>query len=195
MSRSTDIGAPSLTGKGANELIASAFAGAVFPLQLRAKNHMPHDVVFPEVGGDGLFLRHVASANGSEAVVAISSIDVLQRLGSSVEQIAELNRYPVAMSLSEALDDAELVSDDVADESIDVVVITDEVVVTDEKDGADDSAGTETLQPDTGADKVADVVADTAGSTPPAAAVTTETKSDDKRAQRRPGRPKKTETK
>lgn len=102
MSRSIDIGAPSLTGKGANDLVSKAFAASDFPLTLQAKNHMPQDAVFPEAGGNGLFLRHVASANGSEASICIASIDVMHRLASSVEQIAELNKYARAITFSVA---------------------------------------------------------------------------------------------
>jgi hypothetical protein len=99
MTRIVKIGAPSLTGKDANKLVADAFAQSQYPLTLTIRNHMPRDVVFPEV--PGLFLRHVAHAAESVATVQIASADVLARVTSSIEQVAELNRYRLAVTLSD----------------------------------------------------------------------------------------------
>ena len=93
-----ELGAASLTGKDANELIANAFADASYPLRLHVSNHMPRDVVFPEV--DGLFLRHVANHAESQKSVTISSYDLLQRVTTSVAQVAELNGYAHALTLT-----------------------------------------------------------------------------------------------
>lgn len=92
------LGAPSLTGKDANQIVAEAFAHAKYPLAVKVKNHMPRDVVFPEV--PGLFLKHVANARESEKTVTIASHDLFQRVASSIEQIAELNRYELAVTIS-----------------------------------------------------------------------------------------------
>jgi len=99
MTQVVKIGAPSLTGKDANKLVADAFADAQYPLTLTIKNHMPRDVVFPEV--PGLFLRHVAHAAESMATVQIAGADVLARVTSSIEQVAELNRYRLAVTISD----------------------------------------------------------------------------------------------
>lgn len=98
MSRVVQLGAPSLTGKDANELVSEVFGDAKYPLKVTVKNHMPMNVAFPEVG---LFLRHVSDPVGSQAVVDIAGADLFQRLVSSVEQVAELNRYEVALSISD----------------------------------------------------------------------------------------------
>lgn len=99
MTRTVELGAPSLTGKDANDLVAEVFADASYPLKVVVQNHMPQDVVFPEV--DGLFLRHVANVKDSRKTVVISDADLFQRLASSVEQIAELNRCELALTISE----------------------------------------------------------------------------------------------
>ena len=98
MSRVVQLGAPSLTKKDANELVSEVFGDAKYPLTVTVKNHMPMNVALPEVG---LFLRHVSDPVGSQAVVNIASADLFHRLASSVEQVAELNRYEVALSISD----------------------------------------------------------------------------------------------
>lgn len=106
MTRTVELGAPSLTGKDANDLVAEVFADAAYPLKVVVQNHMPQDVVFPEV--EGLFLRHVANPKDSRKTVVIADHDLFQRLASSVEQIAELSRCELALTISEA---AEATSD------------------------------------------------------------------------------------
>lgn len=98
MNRVIELGAPSLTGKDCNDLVAEAFANAEYPLKVTIKNNMPRNVAFPEV--DGLFLRHVADQQGSQTTVTIASHDLFQRFASSVEQVAELNGYKRALTLS-----------------------------------------------------------------------------------------------
>jgi len=100
MTHTVTLGAPSLTGEDANLLVSALFADAAYPLTVTVKNHMPRDVVFPEV--NGLFLRHVANAADSQATVVIADHDQFQRLASSVAQIAELNIYTQALTISAA---------------------------------------------------------------------------------------------
>lgn len=104
MTRTVELGAPSLTGKDANDLVAEVFADAAYPLKVVVQNHMPQDVVFPEV--EGLFLRHVANPKDSRKTVVIADHDLFQRLVSSVEQIAELSRCELALTISEAAEAA-----------------------------------------------------------------------------------------
>lgn len=92
-----DLGAPSLSGKDANDAVEQAFGKLAFPCDFLVKNLMPRDVVFPEV--DGLFLKHCADLSGGQKQVTILSYELLQRLASSIEQIAELNGYAQALSL------------------------------------------------------------------------------------------------
>lgn len=99
--RKVQLGAPSLTGKDCNDLVAETFADAKYPLNVLVQNHMPRDVVFPEA--KGLFLRHVANPKESKASVVIDSHDLFQRLASSIEQVAELNGYELALTISEAV--------------------------------------------------------------------------------------------
>lgn len=95
MTRQVVIGAPSLTGKDANTWVQAAFEGVAYPLRLMVTNHMPRQAAFPEVG---IFLQPF----DGQATVDIKSADQLQRFTSSVEQIAELNRYDMALTLEEA---------------------------------------------------------------------------------------------
>lgn len=101
MTRKIELGAPSMTGKDTAALLQEMFAEAKFPLKVLVTNHMPRDVVFPEVAG--LLLSHVASATGTERKVVISDFDLMQRLVSSIEQVAELNGYESAITISEVL--------------------------------------------------------------------------------------------
>jgi len=101
MTRKVELGAPSLTGKDANDLVAKEFAKVKYPLSVVVTNHMPRDVVFPEV--EGLHLRHTASAEGSQVTVEIASEELFQRLASSVEQIAEMNGYLLALTIEEVV--------------------------------------------------------------------------------------------
>ncbi|MFA7556619.1 MAG: hypothetical protein WCZ20_02345, partial [Hydrogenophaga sp.] len=98
MTRKVQLGAPSLTGKDANDVVAEAFADADYPHKVEITNLMPRNVTFPEVGG--LFLRNVASRKPDvKGIVVITDHDQLQRLASSVEQIAELNKYAIALTI------------------------------------------------------------------------------------------------
>jgi hypothetical protein len=84
------LGAPSLTGKDANDLVAKAFADAAFPLTLTFVNKVPFALSFPEVSG--LFLKPSNHDGGYTVTAQIKDYDALQRLASSIEQIAELNK-------------------------------------------------------------------------------------------------------
>jgi len=99
MSTTITLGAPSLTDEDVNLLVSALFADAAYPLTVQVHNHMPRDVVFPEVSG--LYLRHVANAKDSQATVVIADHDQFQRLASSVAQIAELNDYAQALTISD----------------------------------------------------------------------------------------------
>lgn len=116
MTKTIQLGAPSLTGKDANDLIASNFADANFPLDVLITNHMPRDVVFPDV--NGLFLRHCANKEGSSAVVTIAEAGQLQRLASGVEQVAELNKYAIAITVSTDVTGADPVDEEAETERL-----------------------------------------------------------------------------
>lgn len=96
--RSIEVGA----GSDARRLVDETFAGAGYPLVVRVTNHMPRDVVFPEV--QGLHLRHCAAAEGCEQVVSIPSEALFKRVASSIEQVATLNRYLKAVTIADAED-------------------------------------------------------------------------------------------
>lgn len=98
MAMKIDVGAPSLTGKRAKELLAeSGFATARYPLSVVVTNFMPRDAAFPEI--PGLSLKHCLSKEGAKVTVQVTSLAQLTRALSSMEQVADLNRYPLAVSL------------------------------------------------------------------------------------------------
>jgi len=90
------LGAPSLSGKDANVLVEAAFKDADFPMQLEVSNLIGHSLCFPEI--NDLFL---SPCYGDRAilVVEIDAYATLQRLASSIEQIAELNQHEAMVSI------------------------------------------------------------------------------------------------
>lgn len=91
-----EIGAPSLTGRSANQDVEKVFGQAQFPLEVTFENFMPRRVAFPEV--PGLVLAHVAKLEDTKITLLVPDFATLQRLASSVESIAGLNSYAKAMT-------------------------------------------------------------------------------------------------
>lgn len=93
-----EIGAPSLTGRSANQDVEKVFGQAKFPLEITFENFMPRRVAFPEV--PGLVLAHVAKLEDTKITLLVRDFASLQRLASSVEAIAGLNSYAKAMTFT-----------------------------------------------------------------------------------------------
>ncbi len=93
-----EIGAPSLTGRSANQDVEKVFGQAKFPLEVTFENFMPRRVSFPEV--PGLVLAHVAKLEDTKITLLVPDFATLQRLSSSVEAIAGLNSYAKAMTFT-----------------------------------------------------------------------------------------------
>jgi hypothetical protein len=94
MSTLINIGAPSLTGVDANDLVNEFFTGAEFPREMRLRNFLARNIALPEVHA---FLTPI----DGKADVKIKSFDELHRLVSSIEQISELNKHLLAMSIED----------------------------------------------------------------------------------------------
>jgi hypothetical protein len=94
MSTIINIGAPSLTGVDANDLVNEFFTGAEFPREMRLRNFLARNIALPEVHA---FLTPI----DGKADVKIRSFDELHRLVSSIEQISELNKNLLAMSIED----------------------------------------------------------------------------------------------
>jgi len=91
MTRKVEIGAPSLTGKGA-ELIAEAFAGAAYPINVSLTSHLNFDISLPEIDGMPVLCSvFMANMGLNKRNAKIHNEDQFKRLASSIEQIAELN--------------------------------------------------------------------------------------------------------
>lgn len=97
------IGAPSLTGEDVHAKVKELFEAAKYPLTVTFTNSMPCAACFPEV--DGLYLKHVAATDGQSRALAVPDYDTLQRVSSSIAQIAELNHYNPAMTLAATVED------------------------------------------------------------------------------------------
>lgn len=93
-----EIGAPSITGRSANQDVEKVFGQAKFPLEITFENFMPRRVAFPEV--PGLVLAHVAKLADTKITLLVRDFASLQRLASSVEAIAGLNSYAKAMTFT-----------------------------------------------------------------------------------------------
>lgn len=100
-----EIGSPELTGKSANLQIQEVFGQVNFPITAEIQNHAPQDVCFPELGG--LFLRHAAHSTDTLAAVVVQSLDDLQRAASSMEQIAQLNGWKHALTITASIKPAQ----------------------------------------------------------------------------------------
>jgi hypothetical protein len=99
MSKKIEIGAPSITGIDYNDTVNELFTDAKFPLNVRLLNHLPRSISLPEAG---VFLKPLTGK--SEAKIA--NFDELHRLVSSIEQIAELNKHELAITLVDLSGDA-----------------------------------------------------------------------------------------
>lgn len=119
MSRKVEIGAPSLTGRGA-ELVVAAFAGATYPVSVMMTNHTPIEFSLPEAGG--VFLRSVFFGNhdGNKQIATIHNEAQFSRLASSIEQICELNGFHyVAITIEETgANDPDLPADDAGSDHV-----------------------------------------------------------------------------
>jgi hypothetical protein len=95
MKRTVLLGAPSSTGKGAKQLIAEAFASAVFPLLVTFENKVGRAFSLPEVG---IFLDPCTHP-GHVKTVTIRDFDILQRTASTIEQLGFLNNIQGLIAL------------------------------------------------------------------------------------------------
>ncbi len=88
------IGAPSITGVDANDLVNEFFSDSTFPLMIRLQNHLPRNISLPEIN---VFLKPF----DDKAEAKIKSFDKLHRLVSSIEQVAELNKNEAAITVED----------------------------------------------------------------------------------------------
>lgn len=93
------IGAPSLSGKGAQADAEFIIDGMAFPCVLHVANRMPRAAVFPE---SGIELASAFAGTGHRAAVTFASAAVLRRLLRCASEVAELNGYAQALTISDA---------------------------------------------------------------------------------------------
>lgn len=79
--------------------INTAVKGKAFPRRMRFTNHLPRDICLPEI--KGLFLKHSGDSNGASTVIEVQNLSDLQRVVSSVVQIAALNHAKKAMTIED----------------------------------------------------------------------------------------------
>lgn len=80
----------------ANITVNKAFETALFPLKMKFTNLMPRKLVLPEI--EGLILD-MAGTNKSSMIVTVSDYGTLQRLTSSIQQLAELSKLKNAIEI------------------------------------------------------------------------------------------------
>jgi hypothetical protein len=124
MKKTVQLGAPSLNGKDANELVTAAFADCRFPLQVVVTNLVAHALTFPEISG--LYVAPCTDSEKCSVTVEIRDMDAFQRLASSIEQIAELNSHENMLEIK-AVEVTETFPDDAEE------VISDQAVEVTEK--------------------------------------------------------------
>jgi len=96
------LGAPSLNGgKGANEAVTEAFAGAPFPQKLRFTNLVDFDQSYPEAR---LRVKGVGHAESS-VIVEIKSEDALIRLSSSIQNLSIIWERGEFLEISDEIED------------------------------------------------------------------------------------------
>lgn len=135
------IGAPSLTGKGANEELDAAVARMEFPCSLQVVNHMPRAAIFPE---SGVELASSFASSGRSAEVKFASAAALKRLLRSAAQIAELNGYRLALVVTDETATEAVVEPVIEPADADTADATAEAITTNsDDDGAAAGEGSE----------------------------------------------------
>lgn len=134
--RSIRLGAPSLTGRNASELIDEAFGDLEFPMTAKVTNLVAHGLNFPEV--NNLHMTGCTDAQNSVAVVEINSLAALHRLASSIEQVAGLYGHAVMLVIEAVAEDEdetgayvieqEALLGDVVESAIDPEIVVEEPV-------------------------------------------------------------------
>jgi hypothetical protein len=104
-----EIGSPIIEGGKylKEEDVAAVFTRdtALYPLTIYAENFVARDLSFPELvdaKGSGLFLTNIhEDPDHAVSTVYAKNFDVLVRCVSSIQQIAELNNYPLCIRFSD----------------------------------------------------------------------------------------------
>lgn len=147
------LGAPSLTGRDAQELVAEQFSAATYPLKIKISSLVSIMLVFPAAG---VSLKPVGHHDEDLAVTTIRDFDQFQRLASDIGQIAEL------WGKEELVEIAEYVEEEVSEASEDEGESQDSGDQGDgEQSGEGGSEGDSVLNPEV--DQVGDEGAGSAG--------------------------------
>lgn len=103
MAKTINIGALSLTGKGAEELVTEAFSGDDYPVTVILKNRLPFAVSYSEI-------RTRLEIEGGEigadtALVTFKDAATLTRLAKTAQTLADLYKCRTGLIVESAADD------------------------------------------------------------------------------------------
>lgn len=103
MAKTINIGALSLTGKGAEELITEAFSGDDFPVTVFLKNRFPFAVSYSEIR-----TRLEIEGGGTRsdtALVTFNDAASLIRVAKTAQSLADLYKLRAALIIESATDE------------------------------------------------------------------------------------------
>lgn len=143
MAKTVVVGAPSLTGGGAAQLIADALTGLQWPVEVTVENRFPFAFGIPEAGG--LMLKQVADLEHCKGTGSIASMPDMVRMLTNIESVAEAHRafeaviltFPVAL-------DGEVVEDPATEPPATSESIVEAPVTGDATDGTQDTGAADT---------------------------------------------------
>lgn len=122
MTKFIEIGALSLTGKGAEEQLKDAFSGVSFPAKFTLKNRLPFAISY-SVGKGGVRLNVEGSAE-DVCETFIEDFSTLVRIAKTAQSFGGIYRRPVAIVIggegeeeTEAEAEAEEESDEAAEKA------------------------------------------------------------------------------
>ena len=122
MTKFIEIGALSLTGKGAEEQLKDAFSGVSFPAKFTLKNRLPFAISY-SVGKGGVRLNVEGSAE-DVCETFVEDFSTLVRIAKTAQSFGGIYRRPVAIVIggegeeeAEAEAEAEEESDEAAEKA------------------------------------------------------------------------------
>ena len=122
MTKFIEIGALSLTGKGAEEQLKDAFSGVSFPAKFTLKNRLPFAISY-SVGKGGVRLNVEGSAE-DVCETFVEDFSTLVRIAKTAQSFGGIYRRPVAIVIggegeeeAEAETEAEEESDEAAEKA------------------------------------------------------------------------------
>lgn len=134
MTKFIEIGALSLTGKGAEEQLKDAFSGVSFPAKFTLKNRLPFAISY-SVGKGGVRLNVEGSAE-DVCETFVEDFSTLVRIAKTAQSFGGIYRRPVAIVIGGEGEEAEAEAEaEEAEESDETETVEEEKATTGKKRG------------------------------------------------------------